>query len=171
MRKISSVIMVIALTLAACGGGGSGSSAPSWSGSVNSSGYPDVTGTYAVVIPAGTISCSDGASNSTTSYSGNVTVTQSGNAISLSSSDSLPAGWTLVSSTAPAGNVEKSGTFITNSSAVVTAPTLSGTISISTNTEGSFTTSGVSGTKKGTYSFSSYTTSCTVTTTFTGTKL
>lgn len=170
MRKILSVIMV--LTLAACGGGGGGGSSPSWSGTVNSSGYPDVAGTYAFVFPAGTISCTGGETGPVAASSTNLVVSQTGNVITVTGSSPTPAGYSVVSNTATSGNVEKSGTFIVTSSSVFTSPTYTaGTIAGAYSTTGTFTPTAITGTLNETFTFSTISGSCAASLPFTATKL
>ncbi len=84
MKKKGLVVFVcvflITGLIAFCGRGGGGGTAPApqtWLGPANSSGFPDVAGTYALTTSTIKYSCTDGSSGISPAVELNLVVTQS----------------------------------------------------------------------------------------------
>ncbi len=167
VKKLSA--LMACLFIAACGGGG-GSSAASWSGAFNSSGYPDVAGTYAIATSASTATCSNGTTIPTSAFSGNLPITQSGNTLTYGTSQSTPVGY-IQSAVAPTGNIDKNGYAVLNGSVIATSATLSGLIYDSINITATFSPNGFTGTENQTFNYSAYGYTCTASIPLTATKM
>ncbi|MDE2021093.1 MAG: hypothetical protein KGJ13_12215, partial [Patescibacteria group bacterium] len=158
------------LFLVGCGSGGAGS-APSWNGALNSSGYPDVAGTYAMVFSASTMTCNNGNSSPTPALSENCTISQNGNILTDSScSAPIAAGITVQSSSAPTGDIGIDGVAILNGSEVLTSSAVTGNIYVSSNATFTFSSNGASGTIKDAITYPN-STACNATINFTATKM
>ena len=170
MLKNSGIILFVGL-LSSCGGGG-GDAAPVATAPANSSGFPSVAGRYSFNTGTFNFTCSDGSTGTNPALALNVDVTQNANALTLvsTSAGSSTPGLTVIDSTGTTGNVAADSSFILNQTTTANITGISGTVVLSYNQTGSFTSSGWSGTY--TYSASSASFgSCTYVASYTGTKV
>jgi len=123
-------IIASALAVSACGGGGGGGGA-TWTGAVNGSKYPIVNGTYSLTTSAFSYSCTSGETGTATPISGNVSVRQNINTITLSNGFK--------------GTVELNGTFVTSRVKTVFLPSLNSNAEVTYSLIGTFTPQGWSG--------------------------
>jgi len=175
IKEKLSIILTLAFVMSACGGGGGGNGSGNSTNTIplNAAGFPNVAGNYSFNTKDVSYSCTDGSSGTNTPIALNFTVSQTDNTLTLTqtgSTGTIP-GFTVTSITAAAGNVQKNAQFIINQSATATSTLIPGTLSVTYNTTGTFTTTGWSGTYKYSLYSAAYNATCNFTTTFTGDKI
>ncbi len=139
---------------------------------ISTVGYPDVAGTYAVVFAPYTETCSNGKTYPAPADSGNYTITQNGNAVTVLDNSTPPAGITRLTIVNPTGNTDKNGGAIMNGSETYKDATVPGTtFSISDSFTGSFTPTGFAFTRTSTITASGSSTTCSGSDSTTATKM
>jgi hypothetical protein len=171
MKKAFLLLILGVSLITGCGSSGGGSSG--FDGTFNADGFPDVRGKYSLTTKQFSVSCTDGSSSTSDAFTGNYTITQSINSLTLTSNNNtvLPSSVTVISAGATTGNVEKSGSFIITEIDEVQVSGTPGNITLTFHQSGSFTASGWSGTFKFTEFFQSLAVSCTFTAPFSGNKI
>lgn len=139
MKKI--ILPSAFLLIASCGGGGSSDNEPEWNGTTNSSGYPEVKGTYEAIYTDLRIECTDGTEGSDSMTSENVYISQNINRITIEFDDDDYVGLLVVSESPTEGTVQSSGKFSASGSAILEDITL-GSIRGTSNTSGTFNPDG-----------------------------
>jgi hypothetical protein len=139
----------------------------------NSSGFPDVAGSYSFVTKTFSASCSDGSGDTSPAVSFNMGVTQNVNELSLinTSSSGVRPGITILESTGWGGLIQKNRSFNANQTATARQSGISGILNVSWNMSGTFTNNSWSGNYTVKISSVSFGESCTYSTTFSGTKI
>lgn len=140
--------LVLCISLTGCGEDGSDSGSGNGDVSdlpINSSGFPIVSGTYAMKTNAYNLNCSTGTSSKVAATSFNVNLSQNINEITVSTtSNEESPGITVYSESDPTGLIEKNGGFTLNSSMTGNLTGVSDLVA-SQSYSGTFGSSGYSG--------------------------
>lgn len=161
-------LLTLLILISGCSGGGGGTVAPT-----TASSFPNVVGSYSFNTSVFNMTCTDGSTATNPALALNFNVTQNANQITIvntSVTGGIP-GITIIDISDPIGNVQTNGTFILNQTATANFTGISGTVTLSYNQTGTFTTGGWSGTYTYTATAPSLGGSCTFKASFTGDKI
>ena len=163
--------VIAAIFLAGCSASSEDSSAPE---TTNSSGFPEVSGTYAFTTGNVGFTCSDGSSGSIPPISNNAVISQINNVITIAAppgtNTDIP-GITVIEEGDNKGTVTTSGNFTTSKLMTAYFDQLALNGSIQYSLTGSFSNSGWSGNYRFIVTFTDIFVSCDYTTTFSGSKV
>lgn len=172
MKKAALIVSL--LILMSCGGGDYSTPQPiAWTGSVNSAGYPDVTGFYSFNAAAGETVCSDGSKEANPPMAMNFQAIQVNNQVLLinTASAGLPAGWTVLSGDNLDGNVDPVGNFTIDQHIIIKIASSLGNNTFIYTIAGTFNPGGWTGTYQASIHNDFYKVSCSYSAPFSGGKI
>jgi hypothetical protein len=148
MRNIRFALSLAMITtlLSSCGGGDSDSGS-SWTGQTNSSGFPEVAGTYSLIADGVKYTCTDNSSGEVGPISVDVAVTESANVLTIRNSNAqaeLP-GVTVLQTTDNTGDIAHDATFTTTKTLTAQVAGLTGNVVYDLTLQGQFSPSGWAG--------------------------
>jgi len=164
-------LAIVTILLSSCGGGSDSSS--SWNGPNNSSGFPEVAGTYSLIADGVQFTCTDNSSGEAGPVSIDLTVTESANVLTIHNPNpqaELP-GVTVLQTTDDTGDVARDATFTTTKSVTAQVAGLTGDALVNLTLQGQFSPSGWTGTYNIRFTSLSLGSSCTYTYVFSGDKI